>query len=183
MKSVLKFAGNRVLPKLGNAAKDILKVVKPDLSTGEGIVDALTRYGPDFAFPLLLTANIPEGTSALDRGLAYGEDLGLGLMGSVLGQYGGRKLGGLAMASGAGAGVARGLQTLGDITGGFGQAFLPRTQVNRIFNEAGMEEQAIREAEIRQEEQEKMQAIVNALIAGGGTAAGYALRPQIRTVL
>ena len=173
MKSVLKFAGNRVLPKLGNAAKDILKVVKPDLSTGEGIVDALTRYGPDFAFPLLLTANIPEGTSALDRGLAYGEDLGLGLMGSVLGQYGGRKLGG----------VARGLQTLGDITGGFGQAFLPRTQVNRIFNEAGMEEQAIREAEIRQEEQEKMQAIVNALIAGGGTAAGYALRPQIRTVL
>ena len=56
------------------------------------------------------------------------------------------------------------------------QVQIPRPTFNKVLNEAGLEQQEIRETEIRQEEQEKMEQILNALIAGGALGASTQLR-------
>ncbi len=52
-----RFAVDRLLPLLKGAGKDIYKTVKPDFSTGQGMLDAAFRFGPDLMFPLVACIN------------------------------------------------------------------------------------------------------------------------------
>jgi len=180
----MKFAVKRLLPKLlekaGKAGTDIYKTVKPDFSTGKGMMDFALRYGPDLFFPIVAAQAAPEGSSALTRtGLAL-EDLGINLLTSIGGQYGGARIGRRMLAKGMNPDVAAGMQSAGDLLGMAGQFAAPRPLFNKMIQDAGLDERELIEAQVRKEEQEKMEAIINALIVGGGTA-GLALRPK-RTV-
>ena len=88
----IRYAG-----KLANLLKrlpaDVLKTIKPDFSTGEGMLVAAQRWGPDLLFPLVAAGTAPEGTGMLNRLGIGAEDLGINLLTSVAGQYGGAKLG------------------------------------------------------------------------------------------
>ena len=172
-----RFAVDRLLPLLKGAGKDIYKTVKPDFSTGQGMLDAAFRFGPDLMFPLVAASMAPEGTSGLTRtGLGL-EDLGINLLTSIGGQYGGRKWGNRLLAKGGNPAVAGMLQSAGDLAAMPAQMFAPRPLFNKVIQEAGLNEREMLEAQIRKEEQEKMEAIINALIVGGGTT-GLALRPK-----
>lgn len=178
---VFRKAGERVLPYVQKFGDDVLKTLKPDFSTTEGVVNSIVRYGPDLIWPMMLLNNLPEGTSTWDKVKAYGEDLGLNLLGSAFGQYGGAKLGRAAVTAGAPNVVAGSLQTIGDLGAGMAQVQIPRPTFNRVLNESGLEQQEIREAEIRQEEQEKMEQIINSLITGGAIGGSLAY-PHLRKV-
>ena len=172
-----RFAVDRLLPLLKGAGKDIYKTVKPDFSTGQGMLDAAFRFGPDLMFPLVAASMAPEGTGGLTRtGLGL-EDLGINLLTSIGGQYGGRKWGNRLLAKGGNPAVAGMLQSAGDLAAMPAQMFAPRPLFNKVIQEAGLNEREMLEAQIRKEEQEKMEAIINALIVGGGTT-GLALRPR-----
>ena len=176
----MKFAVKSLLPLLKSAGKDIYKTVRPDFSTGKGMMDAALRYGPDLFFPLIAAQAAPEGSSAFTRtGLAL-EDLGINLLTSIGGQYGGARIGRKMLAKGMNPDVAAGMQSAGDLLGMAGQFAAPRPFFNKMIQDAGLNERELIEAQVRKEEQEKMEAIINALIVGGGTA-GLALRPK-RTV-
>ena len=69
------------------------------------------------------------------------------------------------------------LQSAGDLAAMPAQMFAPRPLFNKVIQEAGLNEREMLEAQIRKEEQEKMEAIINALIVGGGTT-GLALRQR-----
>tara|TARA_X000001382_G_scaffold15983_1_gene10130 strand:+ start:97 stop:651 length:555 start_codon:yes stop_codon:yes gene_type:complete len=175
--AVKRFAVERLLPLLKSAGKDVVKTVKPDFSTGQGMLDAAFRFGPDLMFPLVAASMAPEGTGGLTRtGLAL-EDLGINLLTSIGGQYGGRKLGNRLLAKGGNPAVAGMLQSAGDLVAMPAQMFSPRPLFNKVIQDAGLNERELLEAQIRKEEQEKMEAIINALLVGGGTA-GLALRPR-----
>ena len=178
--TVSRFAVKRLLPlleKAGKAGKDIYKTVKPDFSTGQGMMDAAFRFGPDLMFPLVAASMAPEGTDGLTRtGLGL-EDLGINLLTSIGGQYGGRKWGNRLLAKGGNPAVAGMLQSAGDLVAMPAQMLAPRPLFNKVIQEAGLNEREMLEAQIRKEEQEKMEAIINALIVGGGTT-GLALRPR-----
>ena len=179
--TVSRFAVKRLLPKLlekaGKAGTDIYKTVKPDFSTGQGMMDAAFRFGPDLMFPLVAASMAPEGTDGLTRtGLGL-EDLGINLLTSIGGQYGGRKLGNRILANKGNQAVAGMLQSAGDLAAMPAQMFAPRPLFNKVIQDAGMNERELLEAQIRKEEQEKMEAIINALIVGGGTT-GLALRQR-----
>ena len=172
-----RFAVDRLLPLLKGAGKDIYKTVKPDFSTGQGMLDAAFRFGPDLMFPLVAASMAPEGTSGLARtGLGL-EDLGINLLTSIGGQYGGRKLGNRILAKKGNPAVAGMMQSAGDLAAWPAQMLAPRPLFNKVIQEAGLNEREMLEAQIRKEEQEKMEAIINALIVGGGTT-GLALRPK-----
>ena len=173
----MKFAVKSLLPLLKSAGKDIYKTVRPDFSTGKGMMDAALRYGPDLFFPLIAAQAAPEGSSAFTRtGLAL-EDLGINLLTSIGGQYGGARIGRKMLAKGMNPDVAAGMQSAGDLLGMAGQFAAPRPFFNKMIQDAGLNERELIEAQVRKEEQEKMEAIINALIVGGGTA-GLALRPR-----
>lgn len=177
MKNTLfRKAGKKIWPLIQKSADDIFQTVKPDVSDAAGVVNTMVRYGPDLIWPLIMMNGLPEGTPMSDRLKVYVQDLGLNLLGSVGGQYGGAKLGGLAVRSGAPQSVATGLQTFGDLAAGMGQAQIPRPTFMKVLEESGLEQQQVREAEIRQEEQQRMEDVLNALLAGGaitGSAVGY----------
>tara|TARA_R100000458_G_C8184221_1_gene180173 strand:- start:49 stop:597 length:549 start_codon:yes stop_codon:yes gene_type:complete len=178
--TVSRFAVKRLLPlleKASRAGKDVYKTVRPDFSTGKGMMDFAFRYGPDLLFPLVAAQAAPEGTSAFTRtGLAL-EDLGINLLTSIGGQYGGARIGRKMLAKGMNPEVAAGMQSAGDLLGVAGQFAAPRPLFNKVIQDAGKNERELLEAQIRKEEQEKMEAIINALIVGGGTT-GLALRQR-----
>ena len=180
---IARKAGEKLLPKAGELfsrfGKDVLRTVKPDFSDAAGVVNTVVRYGPDLVWPMMMLGNLPADTTLSDKLKVYFQDLGLNLLGSVGGQYGGAKLGGLAVGAGAPQAVATGLQTLGDLGAGMAQVQIPRPTFSKVLNEAGLKQQEVREAEIRQEEQERMEQILNALIAGGAIGASTQLRKPV----
>jgi hypothetical protein len=91
------------------------------------MLDAAFRFGPDLMFPLVAASMAPEGTGGLTRtGLAL-EDLGINLLTSIGGQYGGRKLGNRLLAKGGNPAVAGMLQSAGDLAAMPAQMFCSKT--------------------------------------------------------
>tara|TARA_B100000459_G_scaffold33824_1_gene16246 strand:- start:2503 stop:3072 length:570 start_codon:yes stop_codon:yes gene_type:complete len=183
IKGLGRKAGEKFLPKatevFSRFGNDLFRTVKPDFSDAAGMVNTVVRYGPDLIWPMMMLGNLPADTSLPDKLKVYLQDLGLNLLGSVGGQYGGAKLGGLAVKGGAPQAVATGLQTLGDLGAGMAQVQIPRPTFNKVLTDAGLEEQEVREAQIRQEEQEKVEQILNALVAGGGIGVSSQMRKPI----
>lgn len=171
------FAAQKLAKLLGRAGKDFWKVVKPDFSTGASSINTVLRYGPDIAYPVFAASTLPEGATAGDRAGAFVEDLGINLLSSGVGQYGGRKLGNRLAAKYNNPALAEGLQTGGDLAAGVAQMVAPRPLYTGALQKSGLEQQQLVEAQIRAEEREKLEAAVAALIAGGGLAVGLGNMP------
>ena len=173
----IRYAG-----KLANLLKrlpaDVLKTIKPDFSTGEGMLVAAQRWGPDLLFPLVAAGTAPEGTGMLNRFGIGAEDLGINLLTSVAGQYGGAKLGKKMLDRGANPKVAGYLQSAGDLSAIPIQYLAPRPLLRRSINQVSLTQQEALEAKIKAEERERYEAIINAL-AAGSSAASLALRPSV----
>ena len=162
----VKFAG-KLLPLL----KDAWKVLKPDFSTAGSTFNTAFRYGPDVLYPFVAAGALPEGASAGDRAGVFAEDLGVNLLTSAVGQYGGRQLGNKLAAKYNNPQLVEGLQTAGDITAGLAQMG-PRPLFNKALQKAGLEQQELLEAQIRADERQQLESAIAAMIASGGLVAG-----------
>lgn len=163
----IKFAG-KLLPLLD----DFWKVVKPDFSTGASSINTALRYGPDIAYPVFAASTLPEGATAGDRAGAFVEDLGINLLSSGVGQYGGRKLGNRLAAKYNNPALEEGLQTGGDLAAGVAQMVAPRPLYTGALQKAGLEQQQFVEAQAEAKAREELELAIQAMIAGGGLAAG-----------
>lgn len=152
------------------AVKAVLKSMftKPQ-NTGDWM-NLAGRFVPEMIFPVINAASLPGEVSAAERGGAFGEALGVGLLGSLGGEF----LGGLAGRRFAkskkwdldGDNAMQAVQTglnVGGIGGGLVANFLPMAYTNSLYE---------REIRKQQEQQQAMQQLqgydLGADLAGAG---------------
>ncbi len=162
----VKFAG-KLLPLL----KDAWKVLKPDFSTAGATFNTAFRYGPDVLYPFLAAGSVPEGASAAERAGVFAEDLGINLLTSAVGQYGGRKLGNKLAVKYNNPDLVEGMQTAGDITAGLAQMG-PRPLFDKALQKAGLEQQEVIEAQAKAKARQELESAIAAMVASGGLVAG-----------
>ena len=73
--------------------------------------------------------------------------------------------------------LAEGLQTGGDLAAGVAQMVAPRPLYTGALQKAGLEQQQFVEAQAKAKAREELELAIQAMIAGGGLAAGLGNMP------
>ena len=172
----------------GPALKGLKNILVPMTAAGTPAYGQLAaRYAPDLLYSGLASAMLPQQASTADRLGVAAEDLGIGLVASVLGQVAGGgvanklRFAGKALTPEAKATAA----TLGDVmVGAPVNMFAPRPvfegALNRIAQEEAPElqqeqQQALINASMQNMSEEQAQQELISLLLSAGAAGGRAL--------
>ena len=173
---VARFAAGPILKGLKNILVPMTQAGKPAYG------QLAARYAPDLLYSGLASTMAPAGATGAERLGIAAEDLGIGLVGSVLGQIAGGGAGKMRFAGkGLGSEGQAMAATLGDVlVGAPVNMFAPRPVFEGVVQrqlqqQAPQQREILAEAATQQMTEEQAQQELIALLLSAGAAGGRAL--------